>query len=155
MAYGWKKGQKVGRRLTCAWLRSFYSLTRVDVRSLRGWEKLKVLPFSFLFRQKARGWHRSYFKRFSIHHIRHLPKNKFKKTKQNNPQITFWYFQFRRWQYIYTPMHVIKEGKISPKRRKIDSCLFVSKFTIYLVNSFLFVVLSSRHPYYDFDFIYL
>ena len=27
--------------------------------------------------------------------------------------------------------------------------------TIYLFNSFFFIVLSSPHPYYDFNFIYL
>ena len=135
----------------CALSMLWHELTFVACEPLG--KAYKVLPFSFLFRQKARDWQRSYFKRFSIHHIRHLPKNKLKnKTKQ--PANYFLIFSIQK-MTIYWYAHVIKEGKISPKRRKIDSCLFVSKFTIYLVNSFLFIVLSSRHPYYDFDFIYL
>ena len=47
------------------------------------------------------------------------------------------------------------KGKISQKCRKINSCLLVSTFTIYLFNSFSFSLLSSPHPYYDFYFTYL
>ena len=73
-------------------------------------------------------------------HIRHLPKNNFKK---NTLQITFWYFECRRRVYWYTHLHY--KGKISQKCWKINSCLLVSTFTIYLFNSFFFIVLPRSH----------
>ena len=56
---------------------------------------------------------------------------------------------------LYWYAHLNEKGKISQKCQKINSCLLVSTFSIYLFNSFSFSLLSSPHPYYGFYFIYL
>ena len=126
--------QKV-RKLLTDWLTELKWIWLVMVSG----DSLEILLFQALYKLS--------FFRFSAKlwneipcHIRHLPKNNFKK---NTLQITFWYFECRRRVYWYTHLHY--KGKISQKRWKINSCLLVSTFTIYLFNSFFFIVLPRSH----------
>ena len=76
--------------------------------------------------------------------------NEFKKHSANYVLI-FW---IQKMNYIDTPT-LMKKVKLAKNVKKINSCLLVSTFSIYLFNSFSFSLLSSPHPYYGFYFIYL
>ena len=77
-------------------------------------------------------------------HIRHLSKNKLKQTLR---KLLFNILNSDD-DFIHTPTLILKKGKIGQKCRKFKFFKFIC-----LIN-FFYSLISSPHPYYDFNFSY-